>query len=546
MNKMNLYSNILKLNKYKYLAIFLLSVIALILTLQGMSYSADTLFPFRYANLILSNEPYEIMVQPAPRFFPDVLYAALSIFISNNTLDQIKIVALINISILCTSVLYLFSILFKKSQLTFIYSGFFCLLVPLLYLLQFGSLRANLFATGVHGFAIPFQLFLIALSIKLIQDESMSKWGWLLYFLIGSICGINDSLFLVSTILPVCFAYTIIWIVKKNNITNISNLMFLLCNLFIVFVTLFSNKILNNLFENMYFMSTTTEYFNTNFMTWLNGKAKVFLDQFFNLKKTQGASYLVLISMLTSLICIVRIKKRDLDKTSITILFLNIINITWLPIALFSMWAIDKGLVRYIPYILLISPVIIIVNLYKFIQSYQNIVLILQLIIIFLFGFHFINEHHKYHYKSPESPNNYHQLMGKLSELKKHGIISENGLSDYWVAWSSTQEFGFNIISIDDTGNPFVFVSDALAYWNKENGVLKKKKFTFVISKSKKGKIWTIDEDELIKNYGNYNKVIPFNVKKKKFLIYVYSNGINSDYLYNGANQIRDNYFNRL
>jgi len=505
--------------------IILLTLIIINLFCLRINLNADTLFPYRYIEIIQSGNPFLLFIQPGSRIFPEWLYSYIAYFFTQEPIPWSRFVIAINTLMLVSSLHFFFTKLeFHPFEKGF-WIAFMVLILPVLYLVHQNVLIYFIFSPGVHGFYIPYMFFNLGAYFQFINKNVLSRLLIVLIFISNSILvssNLNFVIMAIAPIIAISFCLTTLGTIKLKQFLQVTGF-----GVMIIIAGLLIAAIFHNLFEQIHFTSNNFEYFKHDLVNWF--KQNDLLQDIHN-RKTSGywleITYLTIISSLWSIFT-------NSTRKLTPAIILNLFFLFGLFIFISVAWVIDKGSIRLMPQLILLSPFLLAFNIMSvFIASQKNHIL------FFSISFICVAALSTFTFYSSNRPYIQHQFIhDKVNELKTKNIIKADGFSNYWIAHTNYEK-NINILPLSSNLTPYIFATDANKFWQfTQNKLKSQRSFDFIINdKRLNAQKWTFNESILINTLGQYDQVMNYQFKNRAYKIYIYNNEIKSNKLYKKLN----------
>lgn len=483
--------------------------------------NADTLFPFRYTNSIQSGAPFLLIVQPGSRIFPEWLYSFVAYNFTKEPLAWSRVVIAINITMLMVSLHYLFSKLgYKKNQRT-LWLVVVMLIIPVFYLPHINVLIYFVFSPGIHGFYIPYMFLILGMSYQFIRDEPISKSMIAFMFILGVLLVFSNVNFVVMALAPISAISIFMIVVGGYGIKQCCQVVGFTSLITVTGIVM--AKLLPDLFDSIYLSENNIVFFKIGLLDWLQNNSL-----FNDLKNRKISGYLLEATYLSiiSSFWVVFIKKQKFTPAY----YLNAFFIFSVLVFFVVVWVLDKGVIRLMPQVILLSPFILVYNLISGYVAKQKSTLVLSLTLAYII----IGGVSTYIFYSENRPYIQHNFIhNQIKLLKKRNVIKGDGLANYWIAHTNYNP-DTTILPVTYTLQPYLFASNAKLFWKfKSKEIPTKRLISYVINdKRRKTKKWSISEKAIIKNFGMYDQIIDYQFKGRFYKLYIYSDGINTTKIY--------------
>ncbi len=491
----------------------------------NINLNADSSFPLRYISALFDSAPHLISVQPGSRIFPEWFYSAIVSIFTSHPLQWLRGVILINITVLLLSLYYFCRTLQYTATNAKLICSLILSLIPALNIFHHNVLVYFVFSPGIHGFYIAYIIFSFALTYQILTAKQ-TTFQMLFYFLIVSLCAFSNVAFLLA-VLPSC-VLLIIWLKAKSQIHWKPILSW---SVITVIAIVASNILISAVdqLDSIILMSQSQPMFEVGIKPWLFENNRLYHQ--LNDRTVSGYSFeILLFSVITSLIILIKSLFRKAITNSVVV---NLLFIPWLFVFLLAMWSINKGNVRWIPFLLLFSPFILLSNLnylihwikFRYLSTLCWVFITAGVISFILF-------------KKPNTPYiRYHQIIPILESLRSQNKINQFGLADYWVG-NMAHDSDFELAPISSSGRPRFFATNLFKAWSWDGQKLQRKKMTFLVNVCGENMKCAFDEEKLSKTLGPFDEKINKPVGNKAYLIYIYKEGINLSAYYDYAESI--------
>lgn len=485
--------------------------------------NADTLFPLRYITSIQSGDPFLLFVQPGSRVLPEWAYSYIAYYFVQGPIPWSRVVIGMNILVLVYSLHYLFTKFGFQLYQKALWIVVMVLIIPVLYLAHQNVLIYFVFSPGIHGFYIPYLFICLGIYYQFINQKPIPKQLIILMSVIGALLISSNLNFVIMAIMPIVAVSVnlrLIGTIDKKQLLQVTGYSALVTSLGLILSTIFKIS-----FGSIYFSANDFELFEQDLFEWLKQNS---LFQEISNRKTSG--YWLEISFLTIASSVWTLVYNKSQKVTPAFM-LNLFFLLSIPIFLTTAWILDKGIIRLMPQVILLSPFLLVFNLTsgylgtktkKFTYSFALCFMLLATISTYVFY-------------TESRPYIQHQFIhDKIQSLKSQNIIKGDGLSNYWIAHTNFSQTT-KILPVSMYLRPNVFASDIQANWHYLNDRIKTPlMIDFVINdKRQSAKKWSINEKLLIKKMGKYSQSINYKFNKRLYKVYIYENGINSTGFYN-------------
>jgi hypothetical protein len=516
-----LFDNV-KAFKYDYF-LLLGALLVFYIFANTINYNADTLFPFRYSEAILSSEPFKILVQPGPRFFPDVFYAAVIRLFTNNPVLHFYLTILLNAIILAIATYIFFYSIYKNKPISIKLSGLFILLFPTSYIYFKSIVSYITLLPGTHGFTATLSLFCVSFILQILNKKKTSFISYFIFATLVIILGINNQLIIAMFIAPILGTFFVLKLIcrKRFKLKPFAPVIFIL--VFTAIISLFSQYIWA-LFSNLEIRSMNSRYLNVSLLSWLNGSGQNLFNKIANFNATGIFLILLVASIVVSVLIVFQnVFSKNLKKIDFISLFLNTLNVMFVLVLIGAQWTINSDTFRYMPHVYMFSTLIIMFNAvqYGYYLRPQITNKITGIFINLLLIINVINLTANPNNYDFEHTSQYDFLFSHIKQLKSNKLISDTGLSSYWIANSETSQYELNILPLTAHARPNIFAINAMTFWqdNQQN-----RNFTFVANYlAGTEHNWAINKKTLFKRFGRPTKTIALtDERNKKYEIYLY------------------------
>ena len=506
-------------------SVFALAIIILNIYCLRINLNADSLFPYRYIAALFSDNKNLIIIQPGSRIFPEWLYSALAYQLTTESMAWSRIVIFFNALLLGLSFLYLFKKLGFDQQKTLLFTVVGLLIIPIQNLLHLNVLIYFIFSPGLHGFFMPYLIFCLALFIGWHAQVKTSKLSVVVFIVISGLLIASNLNFMLALLIPLSILILILMAFKQMK-PQLGLKLYIIILVSIVLGVLLAKAL--QLIPGLKFLQNHFNFFEVSFSDWLKN------NELMNKMRTRKiVGYIFEIFVISQLLSIYSIyhfvnrKQSGGDK----LVLLNIIHLIWPPLIIVALWVINKQSIRLMPYILIFSPLLLVINTVQVFKKQLNTVylllLILLLSIISTYVFMDTNRPYIQHNNIDET------LLG----LQESNQIKGVGLSDYWIS-NAIFHKDLELLPIDTLGKALIFAMDAKAFWHQGEVNINNEKFIdFIVNRKKiKANKWVLNEKALNKMFGQWDNYIDKNIDNKSYRIYLYTNGIDKKSFYDNLN----------
>lgn len=505
--------------------------------------NADTLFPFRYADSFFSPSNIKIIVQPGARFFPDVFYAFVGRFFTDNAIHHFYIIILINILILAFSSQNFLDHIIKDKYISTLTACIFVLLLPSSFIISKNQIPFNLLMPGMHAFTATLSLLCLNIFLKLFKHSKLRVIDYFVFAFLTLIISINNQIFILILSIPVLGSLLALKAISYNfNYKPFILISFLLS---LTIIVSFFGDYFWSLFSNFHVRSQNNNYFDVSLYNWIKGNGHRFFTTLFSFKHSGIFVITFIVSIFSSIYVLFKhISQPNIKNYSNKILFLNIFNLLTFFILILALWAINKHTFRYSPHLFIFSTLILTTNIIDRtkLKRYINKFLIFRITVVLLLSIIFINYIiNKPQYKF-EGETRYDFLFEHLDDLKSQKIISPTGLADYWIANSTEKEYDLEILPLMRLGRPDTYAMNLMDFWTINR---QRKKFTYIVNRFLPvEKRWYLHKESIFKKFGLPKKILEIKQKKwSHYEIYIYTE-LNTDSIFNHLKIIQNKYFN--
>lgn len=506
-------------------SVFASAIIILNIYCLRINLNADSLFPYRYIASLFSGTKNLIIIQPGSRIFPEWLYSAIAYQLTTDSMVWSRIVIFFNSLLLGLSFLYLFKKMGFDQQKTLLFTTVGLLIIPILNLLHLNVLIYFIFSPGLHGFFMPYLIFCLALFIGWYSQTKISKLSVTFFIVTCSLLIASNLNFMLAFLIPLA-ALILILIVFKQVKLQLGLKFYIIILASVVFGVLLA-KVLPFI-PGLKFLHNDFSFFNVRFSDWVKNSE---LIHKIHTRKIVGYFFeIFVISQLLSVYCIYHFVKRKQNRSDKLVLF-NIIHLMWPPLLIFAFWAINKQSIRLMPYVLLFSPMLLVINTIQVFKKQLNsvylLILVLLLSIISAYAFWDVKRPYIQH----------KNIENTLLKLQESNQIQGAGLSDYWISNISFDK-NLELLPIDKFGKALLFAVDAKQFWQKGVVNIKNEKnIDFIVNRKRiKANKWVLDEKGLIEMFGQWDDYIDKNIDNKIYRIYLYTNGVDKKLFYANLN----------
>ena len=483
--------------------------------------NADTLFPYRYIQSLMEDSEVFLVVQPAARFFPEWLYAWIAYLISTDPLVWSRIVIAINTSILALSLVFFFTVLGyqRKQSLALTVTGL--LVIPVLNLLHLNVLIYFVFSPGIHGSLISFQLISIALVYRWVLHGSISNFQAIAFVILNSALVASDIIYVMAYSLPMLAVLIYLYLFKKQP----ARLLLPVTALIILSIVLGYGFLKFLQGWEIFLLQQGGGFSGEPVLSWLQD------NRLFEQILDRGIAGFVLEIIAVSYLCSCVVLIKRLKQRVNGLELMNVLHVFWLPILLAAMWYTGKENLRLIPYMILLSPLVLISNLvYWLKQKYSSDVVLWTLMALAGLS--------TYVYYDTKRPTVTHQSIYEyLNILVAQQKIGSFGLADYWLSHSHHPGM-VKLWTITPKGRPYVFASNAVDYWHHQNKQKQPREFGFIVNRKNKGaKKWVLDKPALENIFGQWQQTLGYEYANKMYEIYLFDQPIITDLFYDSLEQ---------
>ncbi len=496
----------------------------------GMYVDADTLFPYRYINALLSDTPSLLIVQPGSRIFIEWFYSWIVMMFTHQIERWSDGVLFINCALLFFGIGYFLKHLrlFDMSQIIYLLISVFAV-IPVLGVLQNNYVHYYMFMHGTHAFLLPFVFVYFGFLMKHLNQDETNWFGGLLLLLILSLLVASNLLIVLMVVGPlIC---VLLWLLvtgfsDKQNI--FSALGFLLISVVLGVLLLFSFE---QLFPHISLMKNSYPILEQGWAQWFTENRT-----FRHLSDRSRSGYIrevMLMAVMTAIFCLIYFRKKPHQPFYLLVVFYLASFLGFFLVA----WLTNKNHIRYIPHLMFLAPLVIFLAMkqLRVIKSFAPLagLMFLSFLLVLIFKGHSSYDEKK-RFKVGLS-----DINSELMNVKQQYALNGDGLSDYWFSHSfvddsllvlpMTKGVRKNVIKA------VTWATDLNTYWQFEENHKIRRKFNFVINYKFLDKSrWVINEHVMQQNLGTYDEVVKFSKGIYDYQVYIYKKGVQSAALYMG------------
>jgi|GEM_PF-4979394 len=502
--------------------ILLASLVLLNVYCLNININTDSSFSLRYVLSLSDQAPDLLVVQPGNRLFPEWAYSFLIAQVTQDPLLWSRLMIAINTLLLAGTTCYFASTLGLKQRDAINATAMLLLITPATALLHHHYHIYFIHSPGIHGHYVPYILLAFALSLQLLNraTATTNPWHGLFYVLVLAACAGSNIAFVLAVV-PSLMS-VILWQSWKQE-TNLKKvsvwalLTFTGLALSWLWVALVAHL------DAFSLKSLGSTWFNQSFIDWLSLDNR-YLHQVAD-REISGYAAEIMVASLVSSVVVLVLHLRKASSNSLTVV--NLLYMSWVPVFLLAMWAVDKENIRHTPFLLLAAPAMLIINVLSWWPNSWSRNLYWTTIAVFLCA----TSATLIYFDDSKPYIQNHRVMDLLKQLKNEGQINHHGLSDYWVA-NMAGTSPFTMAPIMPNGRPHGFANDLLDVWQWQDQQPSHKNMTFIVNKCSLSNQCALRVNAIKRHYGPWDQRFELVDNNKIFYVYVYSQGIDLKVFY--------------